>query len=466
MYRSRQRLDSSLRADSDAVYSLEFFYVSVSYDDNDVRCSVNYICRDYLGSITHVTDSAGTLRQELSYDAWGRLRNPSTHALYPLGMEPWPVLGRGFTGHEHLPVVGIINMNARLYDSATGRFLSPDPYVQMPDFSQNFNRYSYCMNNPLRYVDKDGEIFWLIPVAIGAAIGAYTGASLQSGTVAFWNWKPDAWKGAIAGAIIGGTIGYGMAGAVGASGMLTPISNSGVSVLANSAGYVSSILNSGTINITMNALSGGSWDSVWKAGLVGFASGAWSVSGGFGMVKGFGSTSAIGKLARKLGYQMIGTAGGSIGDNWARGENPFSRITLGVGPVNLTLGKGQRLFQLQNNIGNFLSNALGLANVVTGGRFKFDWNNLSPVYYGGLRDKIFGAGTGFGTYAIWGDANIFSDSETFSHEMHHLWQSRSMTDLFLPNYIINGIEAELMGGKLIDLYNYYEQIAYFHLWFK
>lgn len=59
-------------------------------------------------------------------------------------------------------------MNARLYDPAIGRFLSPDPYVQMPDFSQAFNRYSYCMNNPLKYVDKNGKFWHLI---IGAAIG-------------------------------------------------------------------------------------------------------------------------------------------------------------------------------------------------------------------------------------------------------------------------------------------------------
>jgi len=51
-------------------------------------------------------------------------------------------------------------MNARLYDAALGRFLSPDPYVQAPDFSQNFNRYSYCVNNPLRYSDPNGEFIF------------------------------------------------------------------------------------------------------------------------------------------------------------------------------------------------------------------------------------------------------------------------------------------------------------------
>jgi len=56
--------------------------------------------------------------------------------------------------------------NARLYDPVLGRFLSPDPYVQEMDFSQNFNRYSYCLNNPFKYVDPNGEVFWLIAAGI------------------------------------------------------------------------------------------------------------------------------------------------------------------------------------------------------------------------------------------------------------------------------------------------------------
>lgn len=106
----------------------------------------------------------------MSYDAWGKLRNPATQAIYAPGSEPELFLGRGYTGHEHLAVFGLINMNARLYDPALGRFLSPDPYVQNPDFSQNFNRYSYCLNNPLIYVDQNGEWF-LIDDLIAAAIG-------------------------------------------------------------------------------------------------------------------------------------------------------------------------------------------------------------------------------------------------------------------------------------------------------
>lgn len=122
--------------------------------------AINYICRDYLGNITHLADANGTLRQELSYDPWGRLRNPANQQLYAADSQPVLLLARGFTGHEHLKEFGLINMNARLYDPVLGRFLSPDPYVQAPLFSQNYNRYSYCLNNPLRYNDESGEFFF------------------------------------------------------------------------------------------------------------------------------------------------------------------------------------------------------------------------------------------------------------------------------------------------------------------
>lgn len=130
-----------------------------------------YIYRDFLGSISYVTDSDGNIEQELSYDAWGRLRNPQNQAVYAPGSEPELFLGRGYTGHEHLTSFGLVNMNARLYDPATSRFLSPDPYVQAPDFSQSYNRYAYAMNNPLKYTDPNGEFLELIIGGIGFLSG-------------------------------------------------------------------------------------------------------------------------------------------------------------------------------------------------------------------------------------------------------------------------------------------------------
>ena len=121
---------------------------------------LHFIGRDYLGSITHIADSEGELVAEYSYDAWGRLRDPDTQELYGSGKEPELMLWRGFTGHEWLPWFGLYNMNARLYDPVLGRFLSPDPYVQMPDNTQNLNRYLYALNNPFQYKDDSGEFLF------------------------------------------------------------------------------------------------------------------------------------------------------------------------------------------------------------------------------------------------------------------------------------------------------------------
>ena len=58
----------------------------------------------------------------------------------------------------------LTNCNARLYDPALGRFLMPDPLIQDPASTQNFNRYSYCLNNPLKYTDESGEVVGAIGI--------------------------------------------------------------------------------------------------------------------------------------------------------------------------------------------------------------------------------------------------------------------------------------------------------------
>ena len=52
--------------------------------------------------------------------------------------------------------IQIQTMNGRMYDPVIGRVLSPDNYVQDPTNTQCYNRYSYCLNNPLRYTDPSG----------------------------------------------------------------------------------------------------------------------------------------------------------------------------------------------------------------------------------------------------------------------------------------------------------------------
>ena len=97
-------------------------------------------------------------------------------------------------GHEMLNEFNLINMNGRVYDSVLGRFLSPDKYVQEGDNSQNYNSYSYCLNNPLKYADPSGNVFvlddFIAITAMGAMMGAMNAAMSD---------KPI-WKGALLGA--------------------------------------------------------------------------------------------------------------------------------------------------------------------------------------------------------------------------------------------------------------------------
>ena len=117
------------------------------------REKIHYIMKDNLGSWTTVADEEGSVEQQLSYDAWGNLRNPNSWSGNYTGA---PMFDRGFTGHEHLTAFGLINMNGRMYDPMMSSFLSVDQYVQSPGNAQGFNQYAYCMNNPLKYVDPSG----------------------------------------------------------------------------------------------------------------------------------------------------------------------------------------------------------------------------------------------------------------------------------------------------------------------
>lgn len=134
----------------------------------DGEDAINYVHKDNLESWNIVTDKNGRLLEELSFDAWGNMRNPIR---WDEKIENEDLLyDRGFTGHEHLLDFGLINMNGRLYDPVMSMMLSPDNNIQLPKSSQNFNRYSYCLNNPLKYTDPTGE--WVESVVFGVVGGA------------------------------------------------------------------------------------------------------------------------------------------------------------------------------------------------------------------------------------------------------------------------------------------------------
>ena len=132
-----------------------FAVVEMAGDGNVT--SHRYFNFDHLGSTGAISDEEGHVGKTsgsdsgvLSYDPWGARRAPDGSPADPASFN-LQVGHREFTGHETIPEVGLVNMNGRVYDPMIGRFLSPDSSVQTPNDLQDYNRYSYVLNNPLSF---------------------------------------------------------------------------------------------------------------------------------------------------------------------------------------------------------------------------------------------------------------------------------------------------------------------------
>lgn len=190
-------------------------------------------------------------------------------------------------------------MNGRIYDPGIGRFLSADPFIQAPMVTQNFNRYSYVLNNPLSLSDPTGfNIFgnffnWLnstigptgtqIVVAVAAiAIGCVTAGAAT----------------AIVGTLYGATLSGIGAAIVGGAGF------------GFGAGFSSTIM------------TGGSLGQAFQAGAIGALIGGISGGVGFGLgsLPGAGEMFSLGHLGQSVGHAAIGGVTSEIqGGDWEAG---------------------------------------------------------------------------------------------------------------------------------------------------
>jgi RHS repeat-associated protein len=176
--------------------------------------SIYYLHTDYQGSLVAISHEDGRVAERRSYDAWGRPRHIDNYEYQlasPFGGTSSNYTLRGYTFHEHLEMVGLINMNGRMYDAVLGRMLSPDTYVQEPGNTQSFNRYSYCLNNPTKYTDPDGQWAHLV---VGALIGGAVNLIMNANNVDnFWQGSGYFGVGAVAGAL-GAGVGSGISSAI------------------------------------------------------------------------------------------------------------------------------------------------------------------------------------------------------------------------------------------------------------
>ncbi|PVX28408.1 RHS repeat-associated core domain-containing protein [Sphingomonas pokkalii] len=123
----------------------------------DLRFGLSFLVRDQLGSVRAVLAEDGRVLDRFRYDPWGRRIEGEGYR--------YRNVRQGFTGHEMLDNLDLVHMGGRVYDPLLGRFMSGDPYVQAPEFSQSYNRYSYVLNNPLVLTDPTG--YWSLGRALG-----------------------------------------------------------------------------------------------------------------------------------------------------------------------------------------------------------------------------------------------------------------------------------------------------------
>ncbi|MBR5631654.1 MAG: hypothetical protein IKW82_08430 [Bacteroidales bacterium] len=275
---------------------------------------LHYVYKDHLGSWTTITNAGGVVEREQSFDAWGNMRDPET---WSCDYNNTPMFDRGFTGHEHLHMFGLINMNGRMYDPVMSSFLSVDNYVQNPDFSQNFNRYAYCLNNPLRYTDPDGE--W-VQYVIGGVLGGINGYSI--GKAAGLEGWDLAWA-TIGGAAVGAaTVGIG-------TGVSSAFSNVAVGTIVG--GAASGAVSGGVFGMASAYATGARGEDLTKAlfkglggGLLGGAAGAalgGYIGGDWGALAGGFASSSIASAFQYDSFQEIhwgnvllnGVCGAAIG---------------------------------------------------------------------------------------------------------------------------------------------------------
>ncbi|MFZ2360090.1 MAG: RHS repeat-associated core domain-containing protein [Anaerolineae bacterium] len=119
-----------------------------------------YLLGDHLGGTNVTTNSSGVQVASLLYKPWGETR-------YDFGVTPttWR-----FTGQREDATIGLYFYNARFYDPYLNRWIQPDTIVPDPSNPQSLNRYSYVLNNPLRYSDSSGHCGPLTPVCVILAL--------------------------------------------------------------------------------------------------------------------------------------------------------------------------------------------------------------------------------------------------------------------------------------------------------
>lgn len=117
---------------------------------------VSYLTSDHLGSPRVITNENGAVTSRKDFSAFGE-ETITSQRNSALGYNP-PRVRQDYTGYEKDSETGLEYAQARYYNSQHGRFTSVDPLTASAAIRdpQTFNRYSYALNSPYKFVDPLG----------------------------------------------------------------------------------------------------------------------------------------------------------------------------------------------------------------------------------------------------------------------------------------------------------------------
>ncbi|MGB7069307.1 MAG: RHS repeat-associated core domain-containing protein, partial [Pyrinomonadaceae bacterium] len=118
---------------------------------------VAYLTNDHLGSPRITTDQFGQVASRHDFLPFGE-DTFTTQRTQAHGYTADSVRQK-FTGYERDNETDLDFAQARNYNPKNGRFTSTDPSRVSIQFDnpQTWNRYAYCLNNPLKYIDDNGK---------------------------------------------------------------------------------------------------------------------------------------------------------------------------------------------------------------------------------------------------------------------------------------------------------------------
>lgn len=131
------------------VYAGDLLVATVDYTTSFPYADTYYPHNDHLSGTNVVTDAYGNIAQHIDYYPFGETRINQQNTAHDQREK--------FTGYELDSTSNLYYANARYYDGAIGRFISVDPWEGDLTDPQTLNKYSYVLNNPLKYVDPTGE---------------------------------------------------------------------------------------------------------------------------------------------------------------------------------------------------------------------------------------------------------------------------------------------------------------------